>query len=105
VTVLAGPVIKQAVQPKVVSPNQEETKVEPTSAHSSEMHPQEFMNSEIDKVSEMEHFRNSLTSLEEQQVTALPNPFRTGELTVKKQPSSFKFVERAIPLVTFHTGK
>lgn len=76
---------------------------EPTSAKSSEMHPQEFMNSEIDKVSEMEQFRNSLTSLEE--VPTLPNPFRTDELGVVKQPSSFKFVERAIPLVTFNQSK
>jgi hypothetical protein len=69
------------------------------------MAPQEFMNSEIDKVSEMDQFRNSLTSLEDQQVAAIPNPFRTGDLVVKKQPSAFKYVERAIPLVTFNPGK
>lgn len=58
---------------------------EPTSEHSSDMHPQEFMNSEIDKVSEMDQFRNSITSLDQdQKVIAKVNPFKIGELSTKK---------------------
>jgi len=36
---------------------------------------------------------------------SMPNPFRTGELAPKKQTSGFKYVEKAIPLVTFNPSK
>jgi hypothetical protein len=35
----------------------------------------------------------------------MPNPFRFGDLNPKKQGSSFKYVEKAIPLVTFSQTK
>ena len=35
----------------------------------------------------------------------MPNPFRTGDLNTKKQTSAFKYVEKAIPLVTFNQNK
>lgn len=65
------------------------------------------MNSEIDQVSEMEQFRGSNASLEQVEekklmLASMPNPFRSNDLNPKKQSSSFKFVEKALPLVTFN---
>lgn len=36
---------------------------------------------------------------------SMPNPFRTGDLNPKKQTSGFKYIEKAIPLVTFNQNK
>ena len=65
------------------------------------------MNSEIDQVSDMEQFRGSNASLEQVEekklmLASMPNPFRLNDLNPKKQSSGFKFVEKALPLVTFN---
>ena len=55
----------------------------------------------------MEQFRGSNASLEQVEekklmLASMPNPFRLNDLNPKKQSSGFKFVEKALPLVTFN---